>query len=64
MKQIQDAKKIKRREDNNIIKEKLKIKIPKNLKSERQIILRGDGNRNNNCKGNLVVKLIVKQEEK
>ena len=62
MKQIQDAKKIKRREDNNIIKEKLKIKILKN--SERQIILRGDGNRNNNCKGNLVVKLIVKQEEK
>lgn len=52
--------KIKKREDNNIIKEKLKIKIPKNIKSEQQIILRGEGNRNNSIIGNLVVKIIVK----
>lgn len=48
-----------RREDNTIIKEKLKIKISKDIKSEQQIILPGDGNRNNSIIGNLVVKIIV-----
>lgn len=48
------------REDNTIIKERLKIKIPRDIKSEQQIILRGEGNRKNGIIGNLVVKIIVK----
>lgn len=53
--------KIKRIKENDTIKkENIHIKIPKNIKSEEQIILIGKGNRNNNCIGNLVVKIIVK----
>ncbi len=52
--------KIKRREDDKIKKVNIHIKIPQYIKSEQQILLRGEGNRNNNYIGNLVVKIIVK----
>ena len=51
-------------EDETIKKENIHIQIPNNIKNEQQIILRGEGNRNNGIIGNLVVKIIVKQEEK
>ena len=52
--------KIKRREDDKIKKVNIHIKIPQYIRSDQQILLRGEGNRNNNCIGNLVVKIIVK----
>lgn len=48
------------KQDDKIKKINIHIKIPQNIKSEQQIILKGEGNRNNNCIGNLVVKIIVK----
>ena len=47
-------------EDETIKKENIHIQIPNNIKNEQQIILRGEGNRNNSIIGNLVVKIIVK----
>ena len=53
--------KIKRKlEDETIKKENIHLQIPNNIKSGQQIILRGEGNRNNSIIGNLVVKIIVK----
>ena len=52
--------KIKRRKDEMIQKDTIHIKIPKNIKNNQYIILRGEGNRDKNCIGNLVVKIIVK----
>ena len=52
--------KIKRKlEDETIKKENIHLKIPNNIKSKQQIILKGEGNRNNGVIGNLVVKIIV-----
>lgn len=65
MKQLKDAKKIRikrKLEDETIKKENIHIRIPKNIKNEQQIVLKGEGNRNNSIIGNLVVKIIVKQE--
>ena len=50
-------------EDNKIKKEETLIKIPKYIKNNQLIILKGKGNRNNNCIGNLIVKISVKQDK-
>ena len=48
-------------EDETMKKENIHLRIPNNIKSEQQIILIGEGNRNNSTIGNLVVKIIVKK---
>ena len=57
---IKDIKIKRKLEDETIKKENIHLQIPNNIKSEQQIILRGEGNRNNSVRGNLVVKIIVK----